>query len=374
MKSEPGMHRNIQLASADLDESDIAAVVDVLRSGRLALGPVTGRFERAMADYVGTTHAVAVSSGTAALHLSLRALGIGPGDEVLVPSFTFAASVNAILFTGATPVFVDIEPDTYNMDPARAQDRISPRTRAILAVDVFGHPAEWDPLRGLATEQGLHLVDDSCEALGASYRGRRIGVCADASTFAFYPNKQVTTGEGGMVVTDHAEIAEAARSLRNQGRRAMGEWLEHADLGYNYRLDEMSAALGVSQLARIDALLARRAWVAERYTERLSDLRNLRPPRVREHVEMSWFVYVVQLAAGIDRDAVIGQLAERGIPARAYFSPVHRQRYITERVPHIPELPVTDTVAARTLALPFHGKLGEEEIAVVVQALRELVG
>jgi len=248
----------IPMSAPDISEDDVRAVAEVVRSGQLALGPKTEAFERAIAEYVGVEHAVAVNSGTAALHLIVGALGIGPGDEVLVPSFTFAASVNVVLYERATPVFVEIESDTYNLDPEDLARKVTPRTRGILAVDVFGHPADWDAILNVAEEHGLRVIDDSCEALGAEYRGRKLGQFGDAATFAFYPNKQMTTGEGGMIVTDDDGLAGQCRSLRNQGRGEMGSWLEHERLGYNYRMTEMSAALGLSQMGRIEELLAKR--------------------------------------------------------------------------------------------------------------------
>ena len=367
----------ITMSSQDISDADVQAVVDVLRSGRLALGPQTTAFEAALAAYVGTRHAVAVSSGTAALHLLVRALGLGPGDEALVPSFTFAASVNALLFEGVTPVFVDIEPHTYNLDPDDLAHKVTPRTRAIMAVDVFGHPADWDRITQIAAQHDLRIIDDSCEALGAEYRGRKLGTFGDAATFAFYPNKQMTTGEGGMVVTDDDEIAALCRSLRNQGRPEMGAWLEHERLGYNYRMTEMQAALGLSQLRRLDTFLAKRARVAARYTERLAGLDAVIPPTVLPHVRMSWFVYVITLteaalAHGLDRDTVIARLADQGIPARGYFAPIHTQPYIKERFGDLSgTLPVTESLAQRTLALPFHNNLTDAQIDTVVQALTQ---
>jgi perosamine synthetase len=257
------------MSAAEVTDGDVAAVVDVLRSGHLALGPRMEEFEGLVAGHVGVRHAVAVSSGTAALHLIVRALGLGPGDEVLVPSFTFAASVNVIMMEGATPVFVDIDPETFNMDVARMDSRVTPRTRAVMAVDVFGHPVEWDDLLAFAERHGLAVIDDACEAIGARYRDVPVGRFGAAAAFAFYPNKQITTGEGGMLVTDRDDIARSARMLRNQGRGAMGAWLEHEVLGYNYRMDEMSAALGASQFHRLDSILERRMAVASLYTELL---------------------------------------------------------------------------------------------------------
>jgi perosamine synthetase len=361
------------MAAPVVEEDDISAVVEVLRSGRLALGPKAAEFEHLIADYVGVRHGVAVSSGTAALHLLVRALGIGEGDEVLVPSFTFAASVNVILYERAKPVFVDIEEDTRNLDPADLERKITPRTKAIMAVDVFGHPVEWDAILAIADRHGLKIIDDSCEALGAEYKGRKLGQFGDAATFAFYPNKQMTTGEGGVIVTNNQEIATVTRSLRNQGRGEMGAWLEHERLGYNYRLDEMSAALGVSQLKRIETFLSRRDAVARMYTERLAGNPLVQPPTVRPHVRMSWFVYVVTLAEGLTRDPVIRAMEAQGVPARGYFSPVHLQPYARELLGTGPGmLPITERIAERSLALPFHhNNMQVGEIDRVVEVLTE---
>jgi perosamine synthetase len=357
------------MSAPDLDDSDIQAVLSVLRSGRLSLGPATEAFEDAIASYVGVRHAVAVSSGTASLHLIVRALGIGEGDEVLVPSFTFAASVNVLLYERAIPVFVDIEAETYNLDPDDLRSKITPRTKAILAVDVFGHPCEWDAILALAREYGLKVIDDSCEALGAEYGGRKLGQFGDAAAFAFYPNKQITTGEGGMIVTDDDEIARLCRSMRNQGRGQMGAWLEHERLGFNYRMDEMSGALGLSQMRRIEEFLSRRENVAGLYNARFDGLDWVRPPVVKANVRMSWFVYVITLAEGIDRAAVARAAENRGVPVRAYFSPVHMQRYIIDCLGYSQGLALTESIAKRTLAIPFHNQLTATEIEAVVDAL-----
>ena len=367
------MIEKLSMSSPDIDEQDEKAVLAVLRSERLALGPKAVEFEQAIARYTDTRHAVAVSSGTAALHLIVKALGIGPGDEVIVPSFTFAASVNAFLYEGAMPVFVDIQPDTYNIDPRDLERKITPRTRAIMAVDVFGHPAEWDELLRIADKHGLKIIDDSCEALGAEFKGRRLGGFGDAAAFAFYPNKQMTTGEGGMVVTDDEQLARLCRSLRNQGRAEMGSWLDHERLGYNYRMSEMSAALGVSQLKRIDEFLVKREQVARCYTERLVRFDWVRPPVTRTDVRMSWFVYVATLAEGLNRDEVMRRMEDEGIPARGYFSPIHQQPYISKLNLHVGGLPVTESVAQRTIALPFHNKLSGSQMDQVVAALAAAV-
>jgi perosamine synthetase len=372
----------ITMSYPDITDADIRAVAEVLRSGRLALGPQAVAFERAVADYVGVRHGIAVSSGTAALHLLVRALDLGPGQgaefapEVLVPSFTFAASVNALLYEGCTPVFVDVEPETYNLDPADLARRVTPQTRAIMAVDIFGHPADWDAILAVAEAHDLRVIDDSCEALGAAYKGHAdgrwhmIGSFGDAAAFAFYPNKQMTTGEGGMIVTDDDEIARLCRSMRNQGRGAMGAWLAHERLGYNYRMDELSAALGMSQFRRLETFLEKRAAVAKLYTERLQALDGVRPPVVKPHARMSWFVYVVTLAEGRNRDAVIEALAAQGIPARGYFAPIHTQPYIRARFGDLAgTLPVTEAIASRTLALPFHNHLSQADVEALVEAL-----
>jgi len=362
----------VPMSAPDINEADVQAVVAVVRSGRLALGTQTEAFEALLKAHVGVKHAVAVNSGTSALHLLVRALGLGPGDEVLVPSFTFAASVNAILFEQATPVFVDIDPETYNLDPADLARKVTPRTKAIMAVDVFGHPAPWDAILAVAAVHNLRIIDDSCEALGAEYKGRKLGQFGDAAAFAFYPNKQITVGEGGIIVTDDDEIALLCRSMRNQGRSEMGAWLEHTRLGYNYRLDEMSAALGVSQFQRLETFLRKREHVARLYTEQLRGVAGLRTPVVQPHVRMSWFVYVITLAAGLTRNPIMAYLAEHDIPTRGYFAPIHTQPYIRERLGDLRgTLPVTEAVAERTIALPFYNTLQAEQIAYVCGILEE---
>ena len=362
------------MSAPELNEDDKKAVLEVLRTGRLALGPKAVEFEKAMADYIGVKYAVAVSSGTSGLHILVKSLNIKDGDEVLVPSFTFAASVNAIIYENAKPVFVDIEPETYNLDPEDLERKITRKTKAIMAVDVFGHPAEWDRILEIACKYNLKVIDDSCEALGAEYKGRKVGQFGDAACFAFYPNKQITTGEGGIIVTNNPEIAKIARSLRNQRRDEMCAWLEHNRLGYNYRMDEMSAALGVSQLKRIETFLAKRERVARSYTDSLKKFSWVKTPSVKPYVRMSWFVYVVTLKEGLDRDIIIKRLEEKGIPARGYFSPIHLQPYIKKAFgTKEGMLPVTENIAKRTLALPFHNNLMEEEIKRVVEELKAAV-
>ena len=370
-------HDRVDLARPEVNESDIEAVVEVLRSGRLALGPKLPAFEQALAQRAGVEHAVAVNSGTSALHLIVRSLGIGAGDEVITTPFSFVASTNCILLEGATPVLVDIEPVTLCIDPARIEEAITPRTKAILAVDVFGHPADWRALEVIARDHGLLLIEDSAEALGSMLHGAPCGGFGDAGVFAFYPNKQITTGEGGAVLTDDADLAARCRSMTDQGR-GDGGWLNHVRLGYNYRMDEMSAALGLSQMGRLDALVAARAQVAAWYGEALSALDAVEVPRVLPGVEMSWFVYVIRLADRYtrkDRDAVLQGLRSRGIGCRDYFQPIHLQPLILERLGSGPgQHPVTESVGDRTIALPFFPQMTADQVNHVALTLAEVLG
>jgi perosamine synthetase len=365
----------IPLSAPDIGEDEIAAVVAVLRSSRLSLGPALGEFERAFAAYIGTAHAVAVSSGTAGLHLALLALGVGAGDEVIVPSFTFIAAANAIRYVGATPLFADIDPVTLNMDPVCVERTITPRTRALLVVHTFGVPAEMDALLAIAARHRLKVVEDACEAIGAKYRGRKVGGFGDAGVFAFYPNKQITTGEGGMVVANDPEVAAALRCLRNQGRRATDDWFEHSELGYNYRISEVNCALGLAQLRRIDAILARRAEVAREYDLRLRGCpRLLLPPLAATERSLSWFVYVARLSgkvAAAERDRIRLGLIERGIGCGRYFAPIHLQPAYGQAELR---LPATEAAGACALALPFFNRITTEQIAEVCDALLHLVG
>ncbi len=368
--------QSIPLARHDVRQEDIEAVVDVLRSDRLSLGPRTQAFEQALAEAVGVPHAVAVNSGTSALHLLIRALDIGPGDEVITTPFSFIASTNCILFERATPVFVDIEPDTLCIDVSRVERAITPRTKAILAVDVFGHPARLEELEAIAKARGLRLIEDSAESLGSSLGGRKCGSFGDAAIFGFYPNKQITTGEGGAVVTRDADLAALCRSMTDQGRGDAG-WLHHVRLGYNFRIDEMSAALGWSQLSRLREIVAVRARVASWYLERLAAVDEIVLPKVAPGAEMSWFVFVVRLGERFqraDRDRVLATLTDAGIGCRGYFEPIHLQPHIRENLGTGPgDFPVTEYVGDRTIALPFYPTMTEAEVERVVLALREAV-
>jgi perosamine synthetase len=305
------------------------------------------------------------------LHLCLSACGVQAGDEVITTSFSFVASANAVVYQGARPVFVDIDPVTLNIDPALVERAITPRTRALLPVDVFGQPADMDPLRVIAERHRLALIEDSCEAIGAEYRGRPAGTLGDAGVFAFYPNKQVTTGEGGIIVTNDDRVAATVRSQRNQGRDEFDAWLQHSRLGYNYRLSELHAAVGVGQMERFDDLLRQRAQVAEMYNRRLARVAGVEVPRVAATTtQASWFVYVVRLEPALDRRHVIERLQTRGVPSRPYFPPIHLQPHYQQTYGYrVGQLPVTEREAQRTIALPFHGKLTEEDVEYVSDAL-----
>jgi len=363
----------VPLSAPDIGEAEIAAVVQVLRSGRLSLGPRLEDFEHATQRYSGAKHAVAVSSGTAGLHLALQALGVGPGDEVITTPFSFVASANVILYRGARPAFVDIDPRTLNIDPARIAAAITPRTRAVLVVHVFGRPAAMELILRVARRHGLAVIEDACEAIGGQYNGQALGTLGDVGVFGFYPNKQMTTGEGGMLVTERSDVARQVVRLRNQGRRSRGSQ-EHVEVGYNYRLSEMQCALGVAQLSRLPAMLARRAEIARMYERRLrgrSDL--LLPAAALEDGRPSWFAYVVRLAraaGSAERDAVVQRLAKQGIACGRYFAPIHLQLPYRRAFGHAAgDFPHTEHAAARTLALPFFNRITEEQVDRVSSAL-----
>ena len=368
---------SLTLSAPDITELEINAVASVLRSGRLSLGPWMEEFERRVSEFVRMPFGIAVSSGTAALHLCLVALGIGPGDEVIVPSFTFIAAANAIRYVGATPVFVDIETNSLNMDPLRVEEAITGRTRALLVVHNFGRAASMRPLLQLARAHHLRVIEDACEALGATYDGQYAGGFGDAAAFAFYPNKQITTGEGGMIVTRDAALAGRLRALRNQGRAASDQWHEHSLLGFNYRLSEMQCALGATQTSRLPEILAARAAVAGLYTDLLKNEPRVELPCAPEAgSSVSWFVYVIRLrleAISSTREQVMRLMAAAGVPTGRYFAPIHEQpAYADFQSKH--NLPVTESESRRTLALPFSTRLSREEVHRVVDALQVALG
>lgn len=364
----------IPLSNPDITQHEIDAVVDVLHTPTLSIGPKLEEFERLCAQVAGRSHAVGVSSGTCGLHLTMLAAGIGPGDEVLTTPFSFVASANCILMVGATPVFADIDPVTLNLDVEKAASKLTSKTKAIVAVEAFGHPGGMIEIEQLSRKNELILIEDSCEGFGGHFGERAIGSFGRASVFGFYPNKQITTGEGGMIVTDDEVFAKMCRSLRNQGRDGMS-WLAHARLGYNYRLSEINAALGVAQAQRLEEILESRRRVARLYMHRLMDNRYLILPTITDKDHMSWFVFVVRLndlfEVG-DRDQIMRELRSEGIGCNNYFPPIHLQPYMVEQFGYKDgDFPITEYVAARTMALPFFAKMTETQVNRVCDVLEK---
>jgi perosamine synthetase len=369
--------RALPLARPWLDEREEELVLEVLRSGRISLGPWIEQFEERIARRIGAPYAAAVSSGTAGLHMLCRVAGLSAGDEAITSPLSFVASANCFILEGAAPVFADVDPLTLNMDPAAVEAAITERTRAIVAVDMFGYPCELDELRAIADRHGLVLIEDACEALGAEYRGRALGSHGESAVFAFYPNKQMTTGEGGVVVTHSPEIWQQVVSLRNQGRsyEEGAGWFHHVRLGFNYRWTDLQAAIGIAQLEKLDRILELRAEAAGRYDELLAEVENVEVPAAddADHVR-SWFVYVVKLRPGIDRERVMAELRRDGIATAEYVPCVHLQPYMRERYGFSPGLcPVAEDVASRTLALPFFTQIAAEDQERVAETLRAAV-
>ena len=364
--------RQIGLSAPWLDEREEELAVEVLRSGRLSLGPTIDRFEEAFAAAVGAPYAAAVSSGTAGLHLLCVAAGIQEGDEVITSPYSFVASANCAIYEGATPVFADIDSRTLNLDPSAVEAAITSRTRAIVGVDIFGYPSELEELQAICERHGIVLIDDACEALGAAYKSRPVGAQGQDAVFAFYPNKQITTGEGGVVTTWSEETWRLLKSLRNQGRADGGGWLDHARLGFNYRIDDIRAAIGLGQLEKLERILSHRQAVALRYNELLAGIEGLGLPCADdEDHRRSWFVYVVALPEGADREAVIVALESRGVQTARYLPCIHLQSYMRERYGFQEGVcPVAEGISRRTLALPFHARLDAGDQELVAEALR----
>lgn len=399
------MSLRIPLARPEVTDADREAVMEVLRTPHLSMGPKVSEFERAICDYTGSEYAVAVNSGTSALHIAVRALGLAPGAEVIVPAFTFSALLNVILQEGLRPRFVDIDPATYNTTPELLAAAITERTRLIMAVHTFGFPVDAEALREIANRRGIHLIEDACEALGADMRGRKAGTVGEAGLFAFYPNKQITTGEGGMLLTSDEQLAERARRLRNQGRDFTLAWHQHAEIGFSYRLSDLNCALGISQLARIEKIVERRQKLAAIYDRELGHVGEIiRPPLPGRVGRVSWFVYPVRLAAEFsakDRDWICESLARKGIATGRYFAPLHQQPVLQAhrfarnakgwgiqaanlkgwgartgprtRSGVSFNLPQTEFVADRVIVLPFFNELTKPEIHEVCGALKESI-
>ncbi len=366
----------IPLSSQDITQDEIDAVTAVLGSDRLSIGPRIEAFEAAIAARCGRKYGIGVNSGTSGLHLGIRALGIGEGDEVITTPFSFISSTNCILFERGKPVFVDIDAESYNMDVQVLEAAITDRTRAILPVEAFGNTAHFDAYERIAAERSVPMIEDCCEALGGQLGGRAAGSFGDCGVFAFYPNKQITTGEGGMIVTDRDDIRDMCRSLRNQGR-GTDAWLEHVRLGYNYRMSELAAALGETQIRRLDDILARRRRAADMYNRALAGVDEIHLPPMTGGDDVSWFVYVIRLGDRFtqeDRDAIIAHLRGAGVQCNNYFVPIHLQQHIMEAAGTKPgDFPVTERIAARTIAIPFFTNLTEAQVDRVVAGLKDAV-
>lgn len=379
------MNYKIPLSKPDITNAEKRAVMAVLETPILSLGKKHIEFQNAMAKFACVKYAVAVNSGTSGLHLIIRALKIGKGDEVITTPFSFIASANCILYEGAKPVFVDIDKKTLNIDVSKIEEKITSKTKAILAVDVFSHPAEWKELKRIAKKHKLFLIEDSAEALGSEYfglpmqTGKKCGSFGDASIFAFYPNKQITTGEGGMILTNNKKIAELCQSMANQGREVKnGKWLSHVRLGYNYRLDEMSCAMGIVQLKRIKEIIKKRNAVANLYGKKIKkEIPKIEIPYVDKNCKLSWFVYVVKLPenlSGKNRDKIILEMAKKGIACSNYFQPIHLQPFYKKEFGYREgDFPIAESVAKRTLALPFYNNLTESEISFVIKNLKSCI-
>jgi len=365
----------IHLSRPDITEKEIQAVCAVLGSCNLSLGPKLSEFEQAFAKYIGRRRAVAVNSGTSGLFLCMLAEGIGPGDEVITTPFTFIATANCIMMVGAKPVFVDIDPVSLNIDAAKIESKITEKTKAILPVEVFGNPAGFDKICKIADKHNLLVIEDCCEALGSSLNGKKAGTFGAMSVFAFYPNKQITTGEGGMILTDDDNLADMCESLRNQGRSKGGAWLSHERLGYNFRLSDINCALGIVQLSRIDEIKAKRRQVARWYQQMLADDDRLIVPCEAEGCDVSWFVLVVRLTEEftlVQRDRILEVMRDKGIEVKNYFPPVLLQPFIAEQFGcRKGDFPITESVCESTIALPFYNNLTKDEVAIVCKTLKE---
>ncbi|MBI4093526.1 DegT/DnrJ/EryC1/StrS family aminotransferase [Candidatus Kaiserbacteria bacterium] len=350
-------------------------VLQALRSGKLSIGPFIEKFEKKFAKTLGVKHAIAVSSGTGGLHLALIAAGIRPGDEVITSPFSFVASANSILYVGATPVFADIEPDTFNIDPKEIDKKITLKTRSIMPVHIFGQPAKMDEIMKIAKKHKLVVIEDACEALLSTYKGNKAGTFGQSAVFAFYANKQMTTGEGGMIVTSDDRIAELCRSLRNQGRAPNMQWLDHDRLGYNYRMDEMSAALGLAQLENIRFLIKKRQELARWYTDALKPLAaHLQLPAAAKDATHTWFVYVVALKnKRIDRDRLIERLKKKGVHAKPYLPSIHLFEFYRSRGHRAGECPISEDVSRRTFALPFYVGLRRKDVARIAAIVQDVL-
>ena len=369
------MINKIPLAKPYVGEEEIQAVSEVIRSGWLSLGPKLTEFENEFAKFIGIKHAIAVNSGTSGLHLCIKALNIKPGDEVITSSFSFVASSNPVIFEGGKPVFVDIDERTYNIDPQKLERAITDKTKAIILVHIFGQPCNMEEIMRIAEKSGIPIIEDACEALGAAFNGKKVGTFGAASVFAFYPNKQITTGEGGIIVTNDDKIAAMCRSWRNQGRDDSGEWLNHVCIGYNYRLNEMSCAMGIEQLKKVEFILSKRREIAAKYTKRLERIDGIITPYVDSKAEFSCWVYYLQTEEDLDRNKILEYLNQNGVSSRAYWDPpIHLQPVYKNIFRYVEgELPITERVSKRGFIIPFFVDMNNEQIEKVCVTIKKAV-
>lgn len=365
----------INLAQPDITQKEIDIVTEVMKSNILSIGPKINEFEQKFKDYFHVKHAIAVNSGTSGLHLLVKSLDIKEGDEVITTPFSFVASTNCFLFERAKPVFIDIDKDTLNMNIDKIEEKITDKTKAILVVDVFGHPNNMEKIKRIGDKYKIKIIEDSCEAIGSEYNGIKSGTLGDCGVFAFYPNKQITTGEGGMIITNNDEIADLCRSLRSQGRAITGMWLHHERIGYNYRMNELQAAIGIVQMERLDEILEKRQKVANMYNERLKEIKGIIIPYIDTKVtKMSWFVYVIRLNSDIDRNKVLEYLSNNNIGCKPYFSPIHLQPYMKKVFGFKQnDFPITEKISNSTIALPFYNNLTIDEIDYIAEKLEEAI-
>lgn len=366
----------IPASKPDITQKEIDAVVEVLQSNTLSIGPKILEFEKNIADFIGMKHAIGVNSGTSGLHLLIKAMDVGSGDEVITTPFSFVASTNCFLFEGAKPVFVDIDEKTFDISADMVEDKITDKTKLLLPVDVFGQPTNIKAFVDIARKHDIKVLEDSCEAIGSEYDGAKAGSLADGAVFAFYPNKQITTAEGGLIVTNDDNIAETCRSLRSQGRAVTGTWLHHDQMGYNYRLSELHSALGVAQLSRMEEIMEKREKVADLYNHKLKDVDGLSLPWIHPKVtKMSWFVYTITFDEGIDRNKVMEFLNEKEIDSKPYFTPIHLQPYMRKLFGFKEgDFPITERVGNSTIALPFYTNMEEWEVDQVCETLKDIIG
>ena len=368
------IHKMIPLAKPYIGNEEIRNVIETMKSGQLSLGPKISKFEEKFSELIGTKYAVAVNSGTSGLHLCMKAINLKDGDEVITSPFSFIASSNCILFEGGKPIFVDVDEETFNMDPSKIEEVITLKTKAILVVHIFGQACDMDSIIKIANKHNLIIIEDSCESILSKYKDKKVGTFGKASVFAFYPNKQMTTAEGGMIVTNDEKIYKLCKSLRNQGRSDDVNWLHHDKLGFNYRMSDIHAAIGLSQLEKLDYMIKKRVEIANMYNKSLSKIKNIKLPYVPKYNKHTWFVYTIRISDKFSRDCVIELLRKKGISSKAYFdTPIHLQPFYKAFGYKKGDFPIAEKIADSIIAIPFFVELKDDEIIYICDTLREIL-